>query len=97
MQRPMVDKSKPRGRPRKYKNDAERKKAYRERQKAKRSALEQRIDELERKVKTTSDESETVPVEPLELHEEIGGTHYVTKTRRSRWEKWSTGDESDSD
>ncbi len=59
------------GRPRKYRTDADRKRAYRERQKTKIKELETRIEELERELQTVDEmESRRTP-EIKELHEEI--------------------------
>ncbi|MHA2497042.1 MAG: hypothetical protein ACXAEI_16335 [Candidatus Hodarchaeales archaeon] len=59
------------GRPRKYKTDADRKRAYRERQKTKINELETRVEELERELQTVDEmESRRTPV-IKELHEEI--------------------------
>ncbi|MFW9916365.1 MAG: hypothetical protein ACFFGZ_12230 [Candidatus Thorarchaeota archaeon] len=59
------------GRPRKYKTDAARKRAYRERQKIKIKELEARVEELERELETVDEmESRRTPV-MKELHEEL--------------------------
>ncbi|MFX0117322.1 MAG: hypothetical protein ACFFB3_22435, partial [Candidatus Hodarchaeota archaeon] len=60
-----------RGRPRKYKDDAERKRAYHQRQKEKISQLEKRVEELEGEIEIMSEvRSRRSPV-MKELHEEL--------------------------
>ncbi|MFX0115270.1 MAG: hypothetical protein ACFFB3_12045, partial [Candidatus Hodarchaeota archaeon] len=59
------------GRPRKYKTDADRKRAYRERRKTRIRELEMRIAELEGEMQTVNEMEARISPVIRELHEEI--------------------------
>ncbi len=63
----MSQEKRPRGRPRKYETNAERKKAYRERKKAERIELEKRVVKLEKQLEKTDHEvaSKKITSDPI--------------------------------
>ena len=62
----MTEEKRPRGRPRKYETNADRKKAYRERKKAERFELEKRVLKLEKQLaKTKKSNHEKITKDPI--------------------------------
>ena len=67
----MPEEKKGPGRPRKYKTDAERKKAYRERKKVVLAELKEKVDKMEKKMENMLDIEKMITPELKAVHEEL--------------------------